>query len=66
MSLNTRTIKIARLATDNSVKCKCGHSISFIGRKNKKICSWCGRMVYKSPQEKLKEELFKRGVITYE
>ena len=54
--------KLHNIAAMNTVKCPCGHSISFIDRNNKKICSWCGRLVYKSQKEKLKEELMKRGI----
>lgn len=62
MKTNSEILKLSRLATNNTVKCKCGHSIAFIDRNNKKICSWCGRLVYKSQKEKLKEELMKRGI----
>ena len=62
MRTNSEILKLSKLATNNTVKCKCGHSIAFISRSNSIICSWCGRLVYKSQKEKLKEELMKRGI----
>ena len=39
--------------------CKCGHSMVFskTGRSNKKICNYCGRIVYRSDIEEFKERL---------
>ena len=43
--------------TRNSTKCKCGHTI-FLGGKDKMICSWCNRYVFKNKQ---KEFLYRTG-----
>jgi len=37
-------------ATDESVKCSCGHSVVVTNKYNRVICSWCGRWVYKNKQ----------------
>ena len=39
--------------TENSVKCDCGHTV-FMGRQDKKICSWCGKYVFKDKKEEFK------------
>lgn len=33
-----------------TVKCRCGHSV-LLGRKEKKICSHCGKWVFKSEKD---------------
>lgn len=33
--------------TKNSTKCKCGHT-NFLGSRDKTICSWCNRYVFKN------------------
>ena len=33
--------------TRNSTKCKCGHT-NFLGSRDKIICSWCNRYVFKN------------------
>lgn len=30
------------------VKCKCGHSLNFLGKGDWKVCSWCGALVFKN------------------
>lgn len=41
------------------VKCKCGHSIIFTSNREKFICSYCGRYVYKNKKIEFKERLLK-------
>ena len=36
---------------ENSTKCNCGHT-NFLGSRDKIICSWCGKYVFKN--EKIK------------
>lgn len=37
--------------TDNTYKCKCGHSV-FVSNKEKKwICSYCGRYVFRDKKD---------------
>ena len=44
--------------TRATVYCKCGHSISFYNtHKDYKTCSWCGRIVYKTPKIEFKYKL---------
>ena len=66
MKTNKEIIKLARIYTNNRIKCKCGHSISFLGRNKYKICSWCGRKVYKNSLEEFKDKLRKKGLKFYE
>ena len=40
------------------VKCKCGHSISFI-RNHFTICNHCGRKVYPTQKSEFKDKLLK-------
>lgn len=46
-----------RERADNRVKCRCGHSMTFPFDKEKLICSWCGRLVYKNKKTEFKEVL---------
>jgi len=41
------------------VYCKCGHPVHIypFERKNKKVCSWCGHLVYINEKEKFKEKM---------
>ena len=48
--------------TKRTVKCKCGHSITFNDKRDRLICSWCGYWCYKSPSVEFKYKLRKRGL----
>lgn len=41
------------------IYCSCGHSIVIFPfeHKNKKLCSYCGKYVYKEKKEEFKERL---------
>lgn len=41
--------------TDARVICKCGHSV--LVEKRRKLCSWCGRFVYKNKKIEFEEKL---------
>ena len=55
--------KRLRFATDNTYKCKCGHSIVIYPSVTRKLCHWCGHYVYKSKKDefldRFKKELRK-------
>ena len=34
----------------NSTKCRCGHT-NFLGRKEKIVCSWCNKYVFKNKKD---------------
>lgn len=51
--------KIHKMYTKNSIKCKCGHSISFSSCEERKLCSWCGNFVYKNKRDQFKYDLTK-------
>ena len=49
--------------TRNSTKCKCGHT-NFLGSRDKIICSWCNRYVFKDKKTEFKHKIIneiKRG-----
>lgn len=60
---NKQIMQRHKIATDESVKCKCGHSILITNRYGKVICNYCGRLVFRNKKEefeyRLKERLLK-------
>lgn len=52
-NLNNKRWAEFRKAT---VKCKCGHSITF-SKSKKVVCWWCGEYVYKNEQDEFKDKL---------
>ena len=55
MSSTNDLEKKRKFITNNTIKCKCGHSVFF--QRNKMICTWCGRFVYKNEKEEFKDKL---------
>lgn len=51
--------KIIQERTDNTIKCKCGNSLSMPASMDKKICSWCGKTVYNKTKNHFKYKLRK-------
>ena len=53
-----------RIFQNYVVKCKCSHTILFTGVKDRLLCTYCGRYVYRDKKTemkyKLKELLWKR------
>lgn len=43
---------------ERTIKCNCGHAVTF-DKKDKVICHWCGKWVYKNPQIEFKEKIKK-------
>lgn len=41
----------------NSYPCSCGHKVLMNYKQNKKLCSWCGRYVYKNKRDEFREKL---------
>ena len=54
-----KTRKIEQDISNHTRYCKCGHSMAFAktAKKNKKICHYCGRLVYRSDIEEFRERL---------
>lgn len=54
-----KTKKIESELAKGKRYCKCGHSMVFskASRTNKKICHYCGRLVYRSDIEEFEERL---------
>ena len=42
-------------------KCKCGHSVFIVNKKNKVLCTWCHNYVYKTKLDEFKDRM--RGVL---
>jgi len=34
--------------------CKCGHRVLIPARKNKEVCTWCGKYVFKNKQDEFR------------
>lgn len=51
--------KIFEERYEHKVYCSCGHSVVIFPfeHKNKKVCSYCGKYVYKDKKEEFKERL---------
>lgn len=37
--------------TNNTFKCKCGHSILITNKEKRKVCNYCGRLVFRSKKD---------------
>lgn len=57
--INYGITKKMKQATNHTVKCKCGHSLSISPLRDKKICSWCKHMVYRTKQIEFREKMKK-------
>jgi len=55
MPSNTDIERKRNFITYNTIKCKCGHSLFF--QRNRMICTWCGRFVFKNKKEDFKYTL---------
>jgi len=53
--------KMFDMYAKNRYSCKCGHRVLILN-KDKKICSWCGRYVYKDKKQEFKDKLKEKGV----
>lgn len=55
-------IKLQRLVTNNTYKCKCGHSVVIypFEHRKRKLCSWCNRYVFINKEEEFKYKLKER------
>ena len=46
--------KIHQERTDNTYKCKCGHSVTIRPGLKKVLCNWCNRYVFKNKEDEFK------------
>ena len=53
--------KMLDMFTQHRYPCKCGHKVT-IFKEKKKLCTWCGRYVYKDKKMEFKDRLKERGV----
>lgn len=44
--------KLFKLYTDNTVKCKCGHTVVMRPSTEKVICSWCKNYIFREKKDK--------------
>ena len=49
-----------RERTDNTVKCKCGHSVAMKPTTKKKLCTWCGNYIYREAKDEFKNILLRK------
>jgi hypothetical protein len=63
----TEIIKYAHVMTENSIKCKCGHTINMNPKLDKEICSWCNNYVFRNPKDefvyRVKEKMIQNRAI---
>lgn len=45
------------LTINNTVKCKCGHSVTIINKYKRLICNWCGYYVYLYKEDEFKDKM---------
>ena len=58
--LKKETEESLKFIKEHRRKCACGHAIDFKGYFDYKICTWCGRKVYKDEKAQFKFEMEKR------
>lgn len=46
-----------RNITDNTYKCKCGHTELITNKEKKKICSYCGNYIYRDKNLEFKNKM---------
>lgn len=51
--------KISNMYAEVKVQCKCGHKNVFPYWIDRKVCTWCGYYVYRTPQIEFREKLLK-------
>lgn len=64
MNAFERDTKIFQEISKHKIKCSCGHV--FATMKEKDLCSWCGKYVYKNKKNEFKEKMIqemKRSVV---
>lgn len=49
--------KIHQERTDNTYKCKCGHSVEIRPYIKKALCHWCNKWVFKNKKDEFKFRL---------
>lgn len=47
----------AEYFTDHRTKCKCGHSVLITNKNGRKLCKWCNRFVFATPELKKEYQL---------
>lgn len=63
MSKYEEDTKLFNERTHSKTTCECGHRVLISNKKDRQICSWCGKYVFKNKQAefryKFKENLVK-------
>lgn len=57
--LNKKEIKkFMTEMSDSVIYCKkCGHSVNFLGKRDRMICNWCGNYIYKDDKTEFKYKM---------
>lgn len=48
--------RISEAIEPYKVTCECGHRVTITNRYKRKICRWCGRMVYLHEEDKKRND----------
>ena len=51
---NTQMEKNAQFFSDNSTRCKCGHTMLIISKDGKKLCPYCKEFVFVNKEAEIK------------
>jgi len=51
--------KLMNVLANFKVKCKCGHTMVFVTNREKIICTYCGRYIYKNKKLEFKDKILK-------
>ena len=55
--MNNKTTKILNKQTKYRTLCECGHSVLIPPGRDKIICSWCGKYVFKTTRSEFEYRL---------
>lgn len=53
----TKEEKRYDVVTDNTIICKCGHSVFVPHYVRRRLCDWCNRWVYRDKKEEFKDKM---------
>ena len=57
---NKEIEKRSEIASEYTIKCSCGKSVTLTNKYGRVICSWCGNWVYRDEKTKFRYKLLER------